>query len=57
MQGNEETTFTEEDICEGISKLKANKALGNCNVSAEVLKVCKSQAFVAMLTKIFNFWS
>ena len=43
-----------EDIAWGIGVLKNNKALGQCNISAEVLKAMCNTSFCKFLTLLFN---
>jgi hypothetical protein len=38
----------------GISLLKNNKALGNCNISPEVIKQLRSQPFCELILLLFN---
>jgi hypothetical protein len=49
--------FTVDDLYCAISSLKRNKALGNCNISAEVLQsLIKCEGFARLLCSLFNTW-
>lgn len=48
--------FTVDDIALGISSLKNNKSIGNCHISADVLKVFRCEKFCALLCVLFNAW-
>jgi hypothetical protein len=46
--------FTPEDINLAVTKLKANKALGNCNISSEIFKALGTNAFNEFMCEFFN---
>lgn len=46
--------FTWQDISMGITKLKNNKALGNCHIDSGVLKSFNSESFCKGLANLFN---
>ena len=50
----EGTVFTPDDLVAGIKALKTNKAAGNCNITAEVLRICNCPSLATILCDVYN---
>lgn len=49
--------FNGSNVAQGIRQLKRNKSLGNCHISAEVLKCLSSDSFCLIVAGMFNYFS
>ncbi len=49
--------FTVDEIYCAIRHLKTNKAIGNCNISSDVLRLLNSEVFCSLLRDMFNVFT